>query len=109
MNDRLLGDWGHEKREKAKQRAQVDCDQLIAQGKMLSREQQHKLSKALKEYFTHERVNPTSELTADQAWLYQGNLLLHLLNDDVLAVPRSEVLGPSNVARHAYGRENSNI
>lgn len=29
----------------------------------------------------------------DEAWRFQGHLILHLLNDNIIAVPRSELLG----------------
>jgi hypothetical protein len=29
----------------------------------------------------------------DEAWRFQGHLVLHLLNDNIIAVPRSELLG----------------
>ena len=29
----------------------------------------------------------------DEAWKFQGHLILHLLNDNIIAVPRSELLG----------------
>jgi hypothetical protein len=34
----LLAEWGKEKRDAAKKREHVDCDELIAQGRWLSRE-----------------------------------------------------------------------
>jgi hypothetical protein len=33
------------------------------------------------------------EVSADTAWRFQGHLLLHLLNDNVVPVPRSQLLG----------------
>ena len=54
---------------------------------------QQALSAAVKQYFTAERLNPTSLPSEDEAWQVQGHLVLHILNDNVVAVPRSELLG----------------
>lgn len=34
----LLAEWGKEKRDAAKKREHVDCDELVAQGRWLTRE-----------------------------------------------------------------------
>jgi hypothetical protein len=51
------------------------------------------LTQAIREYFGKERLEPKAAPMTDEAWRYQGHLILHLLNDDVIAVPRSELLG----------------
>ena len=88
----LLAEWGQEKRKGSKKREHVDCDQLIAGGTWLSRQDQARLTKELKAYFTFERLNPATTPTTGDAWQFQRHLVLHLLNDDVIAVPRSELL-----------------
>jgi hypothetical protein len=47
----------------------------------------------VKQYFTAARLDPTSPPSEDEAWQVQGHLVLHILNDNVVAVPRSELLG----------------
>lgn len=54
---------------------------------------QEALSAAIKTYFNAERLNPTALPSDDDAWQAQGHLILHLLNDSCVAVPRSELLG----------------
>ena len=54
---------------------------------------QEALSAAIKTYFNAERLNPTVLPSDDDAWQAQGHLILHLLNDSCVAVPRSELLG----------------
>jgi hypothetical protein len=54
---------------------------------------QEVLSAAIKTYFNTERLNPTVLPSDDDAWQAQGHLILHLLNDSCVAVPRSELLG----------------
>jgi hypothetical protein len=51
------------------------------------------LTQAIRDYFTNERLEPKGAPMTDEAWRFQGHLILHLLNDDVIAVPRSELLG----------------
>lgn len=88
-----MAEWGQEKRKASKRREHIDCDQLIANGTWLSPKDQAQLTTAVKKYFTKERLNPSTAPSADEAWRFQGHMLLHLLNDDVIAVPRSELLG----------------
>ncbi len=53
------------------------------------------LSDEVQKYFSDECLNPKpspAPIGVAEAWRFQGHLLLHLLNDDVVAVPRSEIL-----------------
>ena len=59
----------------------------------VSVQDQQALSEAVKKYFSAERLDPTTKPNDDDAWQVQGHLILHLLNDNVVAVPRSELLG----------------
>jgi hypothetical protein len=90
----------HDKRTEAKTRAQVDADQLVEEGKWLSPADQAKLSTCLKQFFTRDCLNPTGPVLTDAAWRFQGHLLLHLFNDNVIAMPRSEVLGSLRARNH---------
>jgi hypothetical protein len=89
----LLHDCGKEKRDAAKRREHKDSAEMVADGKWLSPQDQSALTSAVASYFTADRLNPTSTILMDDAWRFQGHLVLHLLNDDVIAVPRSELLG----------------
>lgn len=90
----LLADCGKEKRDAAKKREQtIDGEALIKSGKWLTPQDQVALTKAIAAYFTRERLNPKEKPMQDDAWRFQGHFILHLLNDDVVAVPRSELLG----------------
>jgi hypothetical protein len=51
------------------------------------------LTQAIRDYFTNDRLEPKGAPMTDEAWRFQGHLILHLLNDDVIAVSRSELLG----------------
>ena len=71
----------------------MDSDQLVEEGKWLTPSDQAKLSNCLRKFFSKDCLNPKGPILTDVAWKFQGHFLLHLFNDNVIAVPRSEVLG----------------
>jgi hypothetical protein len=76
----MLAEYAKAKRAEAKRATHVDVDDLAEQGKWLSREEQSKLSQQLDSYFSHSCLNPSKPPSTEDAWKFQGCLVLHLLN-----------------------------
>jgi hypothetical protein len=106
----LLAECAKEKRDAAKKREQTDGEALTQSGKWLTPtvkqkplmyivlnvdvlQEQATLTRSIADYFSMERLNPQTKPLTNEGWQFQGHFILHLLNDDVVAVPRSEVLG----------------
>ena len=99
-----LSESTKDKRLQETRNVQRDEEELVEMGKFIPLEQQVRLSEKLAAYF----ALPTPEgITASDALRYQAHLLLHLLNDAVVPVVRSEVLCAlrANVAHGSFTKD----
>ncbi len=89
---------GRERKEQERTSLLKDTEDLEHGGKWLSDEHRSTLTAKIKEYFkSNDRLNGGTskgkkhKITPREAMEFQSHLLLHLLNDNVIPVPRSEI------------------
>lgn len=85
---------GLERKREERLHLQRDVEDLTDGGKWLSEEDRATLTKRIEEYFSADnRLQgcPGKQLTMRDALTYQAHLLLHLLNDNIIPVPRTEI------------------
>lgn len=90
----LLVHSGSERKRQERVGLQRDTEDLEQGGKWLSESCRVILTKRVQDYFKAPlrlKGGDGPSITIRQAMEYQAHLLLHLLNDNVIPVPRSEI------------------
>ena len=90
MNQAALAEATVDKKAEEKRNLRRDQELLIEMGKFIPLEMQVVLSERIAVFF---KQPPPAAISIDDALTYQAHLILHLLNDAVIPVVRTEVLG----------------